>query len=78
MAGAYWLEPAAQADLDAHLEWLDEHTTATATRFVGALKNALEPVASGVDDERPVTLADGRVRRWYVRPLVPYYVRPRC
>jgi plasmid stabilization system protein ParE len=42
MAGAYWLEPAAQAELDAHLQWLDEHNTAAATRFVGALENALE------------------------------------
>ncbi|HEU4406236.1 MAG TPA: type II toxin-antitoxin system RelE/ParE family toxin [Polyangiaceae bacterium] len=76
MARAHRLEPAARAELDAHLKWLDEHNTGAAARFVGALENALETLASGVADGRPVTLPDGRrVRRWYVRPLILYYVR---
>lgn len=76
MARAYRLAPAAQAEVDAHLEWLDGHNAGATARFVGALENALETLASGVADGRPVTLPDGRrVRRWYVRPLILYYVR---
>ncbi len=76
MAGTYRLEPAARVELDAHLEWLDEHNTGAAARFAGAIENALETLASGVADGRPVMLPDGRrVRRWYVRPLILYYVR---
>ena len=64
MARAYRLAPAAQAELDAHLAWLDEHNTGAAARFAGAIENALETLASGVADGRAVTLPDGRrVRR---------------
>jgi plasmid stabilization system protein ParE len=76
MARAYRLAPAAQAEIDAHLEWLDGHNTGAEARFVGALEAPVQALASGVADGRPVTLPDGRrVRRWYVRPLILYYVR---
>ncbi|HEU4410678.1 MAG TPA: type II toxin-antitoxin system RelE/ParE family toxin [Polyangiaceae bacterium] len=63
MARAYRLAPAAQAELDAHLAWLDEHTAGAATRFVGAVENTLETLASGVADGRPVTLAEQEAKR---------------
>lgn len=76
MAGTYRLEPAAQAELGAQLAWLEEHSPPAATRLQAVLENAFEMLASGVVDGRPVTLPSGRrVRRWYVRPLVLYYVR---
>jgi len=76
VARTYRLEPAARRELDAYLVWLDEHSTAAATRFVGAVENALDVLVSGAADGRLVTLTDGRrVRRWYVRPLVVYYLR---
>lgn len=76
MAGTYRLTPAAQAAIDAHLTWLEGHNQLAATRFQAAFENALETLASGVADGRPVQLTSGqRVRRWYVRPLILYYVR---
>jgi plasmid stabilization system protein ParE len=55
MARAYRLAPVAQAEIDAHLAWLNEHSAGAAARFAGALENALETLASGVADGRRAT-----------------------
>jgi plasmid stabilization system protein ParE len=72
MARACRLAPVAQAEIDAPLAWLNEQSAGAAARFAGAL----ETLASGVADGQRARLPDRRrVRRWYVRPMILYYVR---
>jgi plasmid stabilization system protein ParE len=76
VAGTYRLTPAARAAVASHLTWLEENNPPAAARFQGALENAIETLASGVVDGRPVRLQSGHpARRWYVRPLILYYQR---
>lgn len=76
MAKTHRLEPEAEADLDAHLEWLEEHNPAAAARFLGAFEHALALLRDGWAEGPPSALVTGEpVRRWVVSPLVLYYVR---